>query len=409
MSARDVRPLIAHVVYRFDIGGLRERRRQPDQPACRASATGTRCRADRGDRRSASASCATTSSSSSCTSRRGMASGSSRACSAVPATAAGDRPHAQPCCARGERSRVARRRAGAHPRRARPRHRRSRRLQPHVPARAPRSIGRSSTTTSRCRDDLRATTCVERIGVRARERHQIVQWRRHRALPLRRRRRAASPAARSMTPALWLVGTVGRMQPVKNQATAGARVRARARAARRRCARGCASSSSATGRCAPEMLDVLAARGVRRPGVAARRARRCRRRAARRSTASCCRRSPKASRTPSSKRWRAGCRSSRPTSAAMPSWSTTDATGTPGAGRRRRGAGACHRRVCAGDPSWRARHRPRGASARRARFSLDAMVAAYRALYDTLLARARNRCRATRPPRRQARATTGSH
>ena len=55
----------------------------------------------------------------------------------IQATAAEHRPYAQPCCPRGKRSRMVCRRAGSHARRARPRHRGSRWIQPHVPDRAP--------------------------------------------------------------------------------------------------------------------------------------------------------------------------------------------------------------------------------------------------------------------------------
>ena len=226
--------------------------------------------------------------------------------SAVPAAAAGHRAYPQPCGARGELPGVAGGRPGSHPRRARPRRRRSRRVQPHVSDRAPR--------VPAVRHPLRRAVS------------------RSRALPGRRRRRAE----RSQSPDLNGVDTEafragGRRArpaglPVRRPATCGsvapsaacsrsrtrrllARAFVRALADRAGAARAAAARHRRRRPAAAEVRGDPGARRCRRPGVAARRARRRRRAAAHVRRASCSRRLPKGFRTPSWRRWRLACRS----------------------------------------------------------------------------------------------------
>ena len=182
-SLMDARPLIVHVVYRFDVGGLENGvvnlvNRLP-RDAWRHAVIVARRRSPT----SADASCATTSSSSPSTRRPAMRSRcirSSRAScrelrpaivhtrnlaaleAVVPAWAAG-----VPVRIHGEHGRdVAR----------------SRRVEPPLPVGAPRCIGRSSRTTSRCRATSSAISC-ERVGIPPDAGRADLQRRRHRALP----------------------------------------------------------------------------------------------------------------------------------------------------------------------------------------------------------------------------------
>ena len=200
----------------------RERRRQPHQPPARADAGGTPSSSltdvDRGA--SPAASRAPTSSSWRCASARAMLCRCTRGCGGCSARApAGDRAHAQP---RGARSGG----AGA----GRPACRcastastaamsaTSTGATPTLPARAPRSTARSCTRYVALSRDL--ARYLDRTGRRAARPHRADLQRRRHARASRRPRTAArrSRAARSPTPTLWLVGTVGRMEPVKDQA-----------------------------------------------------------------------------------------------------------------------------------------------------------------------------------------------
>ena len=193
-----------------------------------------------------------------------------------------------------------------------------------------------------------------------------------------------SKAARSAIPGLWLVGTVGRHGPGQGSAQSRSRVHpgvaaraieagadaSRARGRRRAVQRGARRSSTAGRNGGSRMV---ARRAQRRPG-----------RSARSRLLRACRRSPKGSRTPFSRRWRPDCRSSPPTSAATASWSKR---GTP--------ARSCRplirtrsRRRCS---PTRGTRRPARAAGRAGRarierdFSLESMLGRYQALYDRLL------------------------
>ena len=117
----------------------------------------------------------------------------------------------------------------------------------------------------------------------------------------------------------WLVGTVGRMDPVKDQVNLARAFVAALREAPAGGASACASCSPATARCGPRSsawsTRPACADSSGLPASGPTFLTCCGN-----STASCCRRWVRASRTPSSKRWRPACRSSRRASAATPNW-----------------------------------------------------------------------------------------
>ena len=127
----------------------------------------------------------------------------------------GDRPHAQPGRARGRRSGMGRRRAGAHPRRARLGHAGSGRQAPPLSRTCAGSIGRSSIAMSRCRaisrtiSSSRSALPPERIA----QIYNGVDTDRFRPS---RGGRPAIPGCPFGEPDHWLVGTVGRMEAIKD-------------------------------------------------------------------------------------------------------------------------------------------------------------------------------------------------
>ena len=265
---------------------------------------------------------------------------------------------------------VGRRRAGAPARRARARHRRPRRLESQVPVGAP-ALPAVRRPLRRAVARARATTSCERRGRSAATRQPDLQRRRCRALSPGQIARAPIAGCPFDDPDLWLVGTVGRMQTVKDPLNLVARLRARARSSIRRCA-AAAPRDDRRRPVAREAPPRSAAAGVPTsrgfPASAATSRRSCAG-----STASCCRRWPRAFPTPSSRRWRPGCPSSRRRSAAMPSWSTT---GAPARSCRPGDADALAPRLVAHarDPDA-ARAAGRAGRERVERdFSLDAMV-----------------------------------
>ena len=158
----------------------------------------------------------------------------------VPRAAPGHRAHPQPGRARSGGAGVGCARSGPHPRRAWPRRRRPATAQSQVPAGAPAvppfvaPLRRAVARPARLPD----WPSVRRA---ADAHHADLQRRRYRALPSAAGARRSAIAGCPFDPARhWLVGTVGRMQAVKDQLDAGARLRARARAgaatARARCA-----------------------------------------------------------------------------------------------------------------------------------------------------------------------------
>ena len=174
-----------------------------------------------------------------------------------------DRPHAQPRGARSARCPRCGRRAGAHPRRARPRRDDLDGTEPPLPAAAPRCTGRSCTTTSRCRSDLDRLPRATRSACRRARIDADLQRRRHRALPPGRSGRARDrrlPVRRRRTRGSSARSAACR--PVKDQTDARARVRARASDAQPALRGGCGWSWSATARCAPTCQALLAEAGA---------------------------------------------------------------------------------------------------------------------------------------------------
>ena len=200
---------------------------------------------------------------------------------------------------------------------------------------------------------------------------------------------APAGASRSNGPGsggdLFVIGTVGRMQQVKDQLTlarafiaahapdAGRRAAAAARDDRRRPAAR-AGGKAARGR--RPRADTPGCRAI---------ATTCRASCAG-SISSSCRRWPRASPTPSSRRWRPGCRWSRRRWAAIPSSSRRASPARWS--RRTTPSGWPPRCVLYAEdrgpvPAPRRRRRSRRSNAR---FGMDAMVNAYLAVYDNMLA-----------------------
>ena len=406
VTASDARPLIAHVVYRFDVGGLENgvvNLHQPPAarplPACVVALT------DVTDFRQRVR--AATSSSSRCARRPGTASSCyPRARSAVPRAAAGDRAHAQPRGARGRPCRpgspacrcastASTGATSAISTAPTARYRCVRRAVPAVRHPLRRAVARPRALSGRCASACRASRVA-----------QDLQRRRH------RRVHAAAAGARARGDCPFSdPGHLARAAPSaacsrsRTRLTARARVRARAAgiaALRARLRLVIVGDGPLRGE---DRRDPRRA-GVARPGVAARRAHRRRRRAARLD----CFVLPslaEGSRTRSSRRWRPGCRSSRPRRRQCGAGrdgrdGTLVPAGDRGAGARRSAryadrAGARARLTgCAGASTHRA-----------ALHGLDAMVGHY--------ARSTNGCspsRAARPaiaqPRRRRGCTTGS-
>ena len=168
MSARDARLLVAHVVYRFDVGGLENGvvnllNRLPTERFRHAvialtEVTDFRRRVQRDDVQYFALN-----------KRPGHGAKLWPALyRAVPRAATGHRPHAQPRAARGLRTGVARRRAGARAWRTRLGRRRPRRLESGVTASRGASTGLSLRTTSRSHATSR-TTCGSRSVSRPHE------------------------------------------------------------------------------------------------------------------------------------------------------------------------------------------------------------------------------------------------
>ncbi len=198
-AAGDGRPLVLHLVYRFDIGGLENGvvnliNHMPASAYRHAVIALTEVR-----RISAGASSATTSSSSRCTSRPATA---SRLYPRLLRLFRELRPaivHTRNLAALECQVPPAGRRAGAHPRRAWPRHRRPGRHAPALPVAAPRVPAVRARTTSRCRATSRgylehARRCAARGASRRSTTASIPS-----ASARRRRPRPRSPAARSPT------------------------------------------------------------------------------------------------------------------------------------------------------------------------------------------------------------------
>ena len=216
MPDRDPRPLIAHVVFRFDVGGLENgvvnlinhlpRDAYRHAVISLTDITDFRRRVSRSDVR---------------VHRAAKAAGSrlqalSAALQAVPRDAPGHRAHAQPRGARNGGAGVGRGRAGPHPRRARARHAR--------PRTAP------TASTSGCAELYRPFVThyialsrdLERYLCARRRRAGASAWRRSTTASMRCASgrptdgRGAIEGCPFRDPRLWLVGTVGRMDPVKD-------------------------------------------------------------------------------------------------------------------------------------------------------------------------------------------------
>ena len=303
----------------------RERRRQPDQPPAARRLPACRGRADRGHRTSAGASRATMSSSSRCTRRRATASSSIRGCTRCSASCA------RPSCTRRNLAALE-----ARCRRGPPACRCASTAstaatcgdldgaQSQVPMDAP-AVPAVRHALRRAVARPRALPACTKVGVPRERVDADLQRRRRRALP-------AAPAARgadrrAARSAIRTCGSSARWAHAGGQgpAQSGARVRpgaaARAIAARARMRLVMVGDGPLRSE-ARAMLDA-GRRGAISPGCPAS-APTCRTSCAG-SIASCCRRWPKASRTRFSRRWRPACRSSRPTSAAIASWSRRDA------------------------------------------------------------------------------------
>ena len=298
----------------------RERRRQPHQPHAAAPLAACDRRADRGLRGIRAAHRAR---------RRALHRARQEgrppgarlpaAVSPVPGARARDRAHAQPRRARGRGAGVGGRRAGAHPRRARLGHAgpgRQRRRYRHVRRLYRPFVSRYVALSRHLEEYLE-----QHVGVPADRVSQIyngVDTERFRpsregVLPI-----PGCPFGDPETVARWDGRPHG-----SGQGPAQPCARIRARPAARPC-RGAALRLVLVGDGAmrAEVQQILARRPALRSAPGSPASATTFPASCAGSTASCCRRSPRASRTRSSKRWRAACRSSRRASAATRSWSS---------------------------------------------------------------------------------------
>ena len=310
---------------------------------------------------------------------------------------AGHRAHAQSRRARSRAAGLGRRRPGARPRRARPRRRRPRRLERALPAGAAPvpslrdalrgAVARSRTLPARAR---------RRAGRRGSSRSTTAST--PRAFVPRRADAPRSTAARSEGADYWLVGTVGRMEAVKDQTNLArafvAALTARPGSPRAHAARaGRRRPAAKRSRGDPRAPACATSRGSPASGPTC--AAICRV-----SIASCCRRSPKACRTRSWRRWRADCRSSRRGVGANAELVERGRDRPHGAAGRQRGAGARNRRLLRGTTARAAAWTGRAAARVERGFSLERMVERYHRLYTGLLSNARRpNARARRLPR----------
>ena len=225
----------------------------------------------------------------------------------------------------------------------------------------------------------------QQVGVASGQDRADLQRRRHRALSARPRGEAGDPGlpVRRARPCGWWA-RVGRMEAVKDPLNlARAFVRAQELEPGRR-AGTCGWSWSATARCGPTSGRCSSGRHARIASGCRASATTCRRSCAA-STASSCLRSPRASPTRFSRPWPADFRSSPPRVGGNPELVESGMTGTLVPPANTEALARAMLAYCS-DRGTARRHARGGTARRRARFSLDRMVADYVHVYERTLA-----------------------